>query len=129
MVYFTLQGFYWKAGNCATKLLKEQTLCKMCPNTEFFLVCISLYLVRMRENTDQKNLHIWTLFTRWKISIEKPISGPYFRSSGLNTERYFVSLSIQSEYWKIRTRKNSVFRHISHIDLRLKGPLHQKYSS
>ena len=27
---------------------------------------ISPYLVRMRENTDQKKLHIWTLFTQCK---------------------------------------------------------------
>ena len=32
----------------------------------------------------------------------------------LNTERYFISLCIQSKYWKIRTRKNSVFGHASH---------------
>ena len=31
-------------------------------------------------------------------------SGPYFRASGLNTERYGVSLHIQSECGKIRTR-------------------------
>ena len=30
------------------------TLYEMCPNTEFFLV-------RMRKNTDQKKLRIWTL--------------------------------------------------------------------
>ena len=51
----------------------------MCPNTVFFLVfsgafsriqtkygeirSISPYSVRMRENTDQKKLRIWTLFT------------------------------------------------------------------
>ena len=26
---------------------------------------ISLYSVRMRENTDQKNLRVWTLSTQW----------------------------------------------------------------
>ena len=41
-------------------------------------------------------------------------SGPYFRAFGLNTERYFVSLRIQCECGKIRTRKSSVFGHISH---------------
>ena len=35
--------------------------------------------------------------------------GPYFAAFGLNTERYEVSLHIQSECGKIRTRKNSVF--------------------
>ena len=32
-------------------------------------------------------------------------SGPFFLAFGLNTERYSVSLRIQSEYEKIRTRK------------------------
>ena len=40
-------------------------------------------------------------------------SGPHFPAFGLNTERYSVSLRIQSECWKIRTRKNSVFGHFS----------------
>ena len=31
-----------------------------CPNTEFFLA-------RMRENTDQKKLRIWTLFTQCQM--------------------------------------------------------------
>ena len=32
---------------------------------------------------------------------------------GLNTEIYGVNLRIQSEYWKIQTRKNSIFGHFS----------------
>ena len=39
--------------------------------------------------------------------------GLYFPVFGLNTERYGVSVRIQSECGKIRTRKNSVFRHVS----------------
>ena len=39
-------------------------------------------------------------------------TGPYFPAFELNTEIYSV---IQSEYRKIRTRKNSVFGHFSHI--------------
>ena len=34
-------------------------------NTEFFLVRIFLYSVRIQENTDQKKLRIWTIFTQW----------------------------------------------------------------
>ena len=30
-------------------------LCEMCPNTEFFLVCIFPYSVRIRENRNQEN--------------------------------------------------------------------------
>ena len=29
------------------------------------ILLISPYSVRMREDTDQKNLHIWTLLTQW----------------------------------------------------------------
>ena len=41
------------------------------------------------------------------------ISGPNFPVFGLNTEIYGVNLRIQSEYRKIRTRKNSAFGHFS----------------
>ena len=34
----------------------------------------------------------------------RSFSGPYFRVFGLNTDRYFVPLPIQSEYGKMRTR-------------------------
>ena len=40
-----------------------------------------------------KNVHIWSF------------SGPYVPVFRLNTERYFVSVRIQSECGKIRTRK------------------------
>ena len=52
--------------------------------------------------------------TAWKVSKYGVFSGLYFPAFGLNTERYEVSLCIQSECRKIRTRKNSVFGHISH---------------
>ena len=51
--------------------------------------------------------------TAWKVSKYGDFSGPYFPALGLNTERYFVSLHIQSECGKVRTRKNSVFGYIS----------------
>ena len=54
----------------------------------------------------------WT-FTAWKVPRYGVFSCPYFLAFGLNTERYRVSLRIQSEYGKIRTRKNSVFGHFS----------------
>ena len=42
-----------------TELLREK-----CPNTDFFLVRIFVYAVRVQENTDQKKIRIWTLFTQ-----------------------------------------------------------------
>ena len=53
------------------------------------------------------------LNTAWKESKYGVLPGPYFHAFGLNTERYSVSLRIQSECRKIRTRKNSVFGHFS----------------
>ena len=35
-----------------------------CSNTEFFLVCVFLYSLQIQENTDQRKLLIWKLFTR-----------------------------------------------------------------
>ena len=50
----------------------------------------------------------WTDFnTAWKVSKYGVFSGPYFPAFGLNTERYRVSLRIQSECGKIRTTKKS----------------------
>ena len=40
-------------------------------------------------------------------------SGTYFPAFGLNMKIYYVNLRIQSEYRKIRTRKNSLLGHFS----------------
>ena len=40
------------------------TLREKCPNTKFFLVHILPHLVQIRENTDQKKLNNWTIFTQ-----------------------------------------------------------------
>ena len=53
------------------------------------------------------------LFTAWKVYKWGVFSGPYFPAFELNAERYFLSFRIQSECWKIRTRKNSLFGHFS----------------
>ena len=57
--------------NYCTGIRKLVMLCcltmrEKCTNTEFFLVRIFLYLVRLQENTDQKKLRIRTLFTQCK---------------------------------------------------------------
>ena len=49
------------------------TLRGKCPNMEFFLVLIFLYLDSVFSpntgKTHQKNLRIWTLFTKWYIGV------------------------------------------------------------
>ena len=52
------------------------------------------------------------IVTAWKVSKYGVFSGPYFPVFGLNTVIYGLNLRIQSEYWKIRTRKNFVFGHV-----------------
>ena len=54
-----------------------------------------------------------------KVSKYGVFSGSYFPVFGLNTEIYTVYLCIQSEYRKIRTKKNSVFGHLHSVDFNL----------
>ena len=49
------------------------TLHEKCPNPEFLLVRIAFYLDWIQENTDQKNLRIWTLFTQWQLAGKEAI--------------------------------------------------------
>ena len=42
-------------------MLHDTTVFEKCPNTEFFLV-------RIQENTVQKKISIWTLFTQYTSS-------------------------------------------------------------
>ena len=52
-------------------------------------------------------------YTAWKVSKYGVFSGLYLRVLGQNTERFSVSLRIQSECGKMQTRKNSGFGHFS----------------
>ena len=64
-----------------------------------------------------KSVHIWSF------------SGPYFPAFGLNTERYSVSLRLQSECWKIRTTKTPKRALFTQRDTNIfnnKGPLNKK---
>ena len=55
-----------------------------------------------------------------KVSKYGVFSGPYFPAFGLNTEIYLVNLSIQSEYGKTQTRRNSVFGYFSRSEYKSK---------
>ena len=50
----------WSGGQRPSSVNNSvtRTLSEKCANTEFFLD-------QMRENTDQKKLRLWTLFTQW----------------------------------------------------------------
>ena len=80
-------------------LTKQQTLREKCPKTELFLVRIfphldclrwvrfSPYSVWVRENTDQKQLRIWTLFTQWKS---------YFRNIMLRMQEFSPKTALKN---------------------------------
>ena len=51
-----------------------------------------------------------------KIVKSKSFSGPYFSTFGLDTGKS-ISLPIQSEFAKIRTRKNLTFGHFSRSEI------------
>ena len=58
------------------------------------------------KSIDLVNAEVLQKNTHYLKSVRiRCFSGPYFPVFGLNTERYRVSLHIQSEYGKIRTRK------------------------
>ena len=56
-----------------TSTKQYSTLREKCPNTEFFsgpyfpVFGLNTEIYFGAENTDQKKLHIWTLFTQWYI--------------------------------------------------------------
>ena len=59
------RGFPFENGSKLT--VGQPTLQEKCPNTEFSVP----YSVQMQDNTNQKKLRIWTLFTQAKLLIKK----------------------------------------------------------
>ena len=59
------------------------------------------------------------------MSVYRSYPGPYFPAFGLNTEKYEVSLRIQSECGKIwtRTTPNTDFFHAVTIDIKKPIPI------
>ena len=80
------------------------------------LFCLIVVMTLRQRVVCQKSLHVsistsWTFhFTlrllHWVKSVHiQSFSGPYFPTFGLDTERYGVSLRIQSECGKLWTKK------------------------
>ena len=51
--------------------VKKVAPCEKCPNTKLFLIHIFQYSVQIQENTDQKQLCIWTFFTQCRLFISR----------------------------------------------------------
>ena len=76
-------------------------------------VWIPLLLLRLQISCLFRTSSFLTFTLREKCQKKGVFSGPYIPAFGLNTERYSLSLRVQSECRKIRTRKNSVSGHFS----------------
>ena len=89
MVYF-MQPFI--IMNFVNYALREK-----CPNTEFFLVRIFLYSVQIQENTEQKNICIWTLFMQWQFITIFWIEALFlFEKLAINASK--LSIQVYSQY-------------------------------
>ena len=62
--FYKINGIYQTLNMLEQYDMRTHTLREKCPNTLFSLVRIFLYSVQIQENTDQKKLRIWTLFTQ-----------------------------------------------------------------
>ena len=107
---FSIKDFFSKCDEIHTKLQIWLHLLKksLMENFIFCAVCILICVITvliLGHPVLIREKEISTIDTMWKVSKYGNFSGPYFPAFGLNTERYFVSLHIQSKFKKIRTRK------------------------
>ena len=86
--------------SCYHLIMKQTVFTINLLKTLFLLTLLEFYFVYFQEPI----LTFRNSDTAWKLSKYGVFSGPFFPASGLNTERYGVSLRIQSECGKIRTR-------------------------
>ena len=69
------------------------------------LFCPSLITININKSENEIMINSETMKRHWVKSLSiRSYCSPYFPAFGLDTERYFISLLIQSEYGKIRTR-------------------------
>ena len=80
---------------------------------QIYIVCILSYSIVFCIFLQSYSYFDFTILR--KNVLIRSYSGPYFPVFGLNTERYRLSLRIQSECRKLRTRQqtNSEYRHFS----------------
>ena len=77
----------------AVQSIEKSLIPRLIIMTDSVLICFRpLELSKLLLHDSVKSVHIWSY------------SGPYFPAFGLNVERYFVSLRIQSECGNMRTR-------------------------
>ena len=96
---------YWKKNSrlwgCLWCTYLMPSLCKKCPNTEFLLV-------RIRENTNQEKLRIWTLFTQCFECIPHDLNIAKLEPYGFQMDALKLAYGYLSNK-KQRVRMNETF--------------------
>ena len=104
---------FHKKNNCEPWSVLALTLAHYSRSVTLYNTVTNITVTKDLQKTAKINVTLRYLFTAWKVSKYGAFSSPCFPAFGLNRERYSVSLRIQSEWGKIRTRTNSVFGHSS----------------
>ena len=108
--------------NNADFIHSKISLREKCPKTELFLVCIFLYSDWIQENTDQKYLRIWTLFTQniliyslvFFIYLKTKVQAKSETSAWILPAKFFLALPDLScfkpfrQFWMFLLYKGSI---------------------
>ena len=100
----TLKQVFWKTKTFSEKLAYRFLVVKV----HYFhskLLCQKPMLRQIEWGVKKGPITKTAVFTAWKVSKYRVFFSPYFSAFGLNTERHFVSLRIQSEYGKYEPEK------------------------
>ena len=75
--FFKTFDYFWKHTPSKSLISLWWYFQSMIMNLDSVNHCLSIspYSVRMRENTDQKKLRIWTLFVQWRFYLFKTNNG------------------------------------------------------
>ena len=122
---FNLLSVWYELGfgrSIIEVLWRLASLRENCANTKIILVRIFPYLDWIRENTDQKKLRVWSLFTQGVFSAKGVEAYSEFcqtSKDGITVQKnvqiwsFFCSVFslFLTDYGKIRVRKISAFGH------------------
>ena len=112
---FKYRGVFKTQANISWKFLRKQLTAE---SHELFSFKASSQILGWFLITPMKQSKMYPKISYFSLNCVKSVQirsffSPYFPVFELKTERYSVSLRIQSECGKIRTRKNSIFGNFS----------------
>ena len=91
------------------------TMRERCPDTEFLWSIFSCIFSCIQENTDQKKLRVWTLFTQWGlVEILVVFSSRIVDPSQLLLVFYFLKRLLREKNVHIMTFPSFMFNHVTY---------------